>query len=44
MGMLKIGLEDWEVQSTMYKIKKLQWFVVQHREYSQYFILTLNGI
>ena len=27
----------------MYKINKLQGYIVQHREYSQYFI-TLNGI
>ena len=28
----------------MYKINKLQGYIVQHREYSQYFIITLNGV
>lgn len=27
----------------MYKVNKLQEYIVQHREYSQYFIATLNG-
>lgn len=26
----------------MYKINKLQGFIIQHREHSQYFILTIN--
>ena len=30
--------------TTMYKINKLQGYIVQHREYSQYFIITLNGV
>ena len=33
-----------EVQTTMYKINKLQGYIVQHREYSQYFIIATNGI
>ena len=28
----------------MYKINKLQGYTVQNREYSQYFIITINGI
>ena len=28
----------------MYRIKKLQGYIVKHREYSQYFIITLNGV
>ena len=28
----------------MYKISKLQGYIVQHREYSQYFIITINGV
>ena len=36
----------WEegIQTTMCKINKLQGYIVQHREYSQYFIITINGI
>ena len=33
-----------EVQTTMYKINKLQGYLVQHREYSQYLIIAINGI
>ena len=33
-----------EVQTTMYKINKLQGSIVQNREYSQQFIITLNGV
>ena len=29
---------------TRYKINKLQGYIVQHREYSQYFIITINGV
>ena len=39
----EIGQGDEEVQTTRYKINKLQGCNVQHREYSQYFIITLNG-
>ena len=28
----------------MYKVNKLQGYMVQHREYSQYFIATSNGV
>ena len=28
----------------MYKINKLQGYIVQYREYSQYFIITINGV
>ena len=28
----------------MYKIKKLPGCIVQHREYRQYFITTINGV
>ena len=33
-----------EVQTTMYKINKLQGYNIQHREYSQYFVITLHGV
>ena len=32
------------VQTTMYKINKLQGYVVQHKVYSQYFIILINGV
>ena len=32
------------MKTTMYKINKLQGYIVQYREYSQYFIITINGI
>ena len=32
VGRGKIGVEDSEVQTTMYKISKVQRFIVQHRE------------
>ena len=32
VGRGKIGVEDSEVQTTMYKIKKVQRFIVQHME------------
>ena len=31
-----------KVQTTRYKTNKLQGYIVQHREYSQYFIITLR--
>ena len=40
----KIGIGDWEIQTTIYKINKLQEYIVEHREYSQYLIITLNGV
>ena len=33
-----------KVHTTMYKINKLQEYIVQHREYSQYCIITLKGV
>ena len=32
------------VHTTMYKINKLQGYIAQHREDSQYFLITLNGV
>ena len=43
-GSSKIGVGDEEVQTTPYEINKLQGYIIQHREYSQYFIITLNGV
>ena len=42
-GRSKIGVGDYEAQTTMHKINKLQGYIVQYREYSQYFII-LNGV
>ena len=42
--MSKIGVIDYKVQTTMYKINKLQGYIIQHREYSQYFRATINKI
>ena len=30
--------------NSTYKINKLQGYIVQYREYSQYFIITINGV
>ena len=35
---------DEKVQTIAYKINKLQGYIVQHREYSQYFIKNFNGV
>ena len=43
-GERKGEVGDWEVQNTMHKINKLQGYIVQHREYNQYFIITLKGV
>ena len=43
-GRGKIWVGDYEVQTTMYKINKLQGYIVQPREYSQNFIITLNRV
>ena len=40
----KIGLGDQEIQTTTYEINKLQGHNAQHREYSQYLIITINGV
>ena len=44
MGRDKVGIGDEEVQTAMYKVNKLQGCIVQHREYSQYFIVTFNRV
>ena len=46
MGRGKEGVGAQEVQITMYKINKLQGYIVysQHSEYSQCFIITINGV
>lgn len=33
-----------EIQTCMYKINKLQGYIIQHREYDPSFIITINGI
>ena len=45
-GRGKIGVGEEEVQTidTMYKINKLQGYIIQHKEYSQHFIITINGV
>ena len=43
-GARKIGVADQEVQTSVYKIKKIKGYIVQHREYHKYFVITLNGI
>ena len=40
-GGSEIRVGDKEVQATMLKINKLQGYIVQHTEYSQYFIMLL---
>ena len=32
------------VQTILYKIIELQGYIVKHREYSQYFIIAINGV
>ena len=39
----KTGVEYFEEQ-TVYKIDKQQGYIVQHREYSHYFVVTLSGV
>ena len=43
-GTGKIEEGDLEVKTTMYKINKLQGYTVQHRDYNQYFIISINGV
>ena len=43
-GKSKIVGEYQEVQTTRYKINKIQECNAQHREYSPYFIITLFGV
>ena len=38
------GEGDYEVQTTMYKISKLQGYIAQYKEYSQNFIITIIGV
>ena len=40
--MLKIGVGEWEVRAIGYR--KLPGCIVQHGEYSQYFVITVNGV
>ena len=44
VGRDKIGVGDQEVPATKHKINKLQGYTGQHRECSQHFIITLNGV
>lgn len=44
MGMGKIGEGDSEVHTTSYKIKKTWGCNIQHRDYIQYFIITLHHV
>ena len=39
-GEMSVG--DEKVQTIMYKINKLQGYIVQHRKCSQYFIIIVN--
>ena len=42
-GTMVVG--DLEIQTTVYKISKLlQGYGAQHREYSQYFSIAINGV
>ena len=43
-GRGKTGVGNSEVQTTMYKINRLQGYIAQHREYSQYFIITIKEV
>ena len=44
VGRDQTGVGNSEAQATMYKINKLQGCLVQHREQSRCFVITLNGI
>lgn len=37
-----IGMGEWEVQNVV--CKSLQGCIVQHGEYSQHFVITVNGV
>lgn len=43
MGKGQDGEEDREAQTTAYKVSKIQGNTGQHREYSHYFMITLNA-
>ena len=38
VGRGNIGVKEWEVQT------RLQGYIVQHGGYSQYFVITINGV
>ena len=38
------GGGDEERQTAVYKINKPQGCIAQHNEYSQYFVITINGV
>ena len=46
VGVGRGNINEWdeEVQTTMYKMNKMQGYNVQHREYNQYVIITLYGM
>ena len=33
-----------ELQTAMYKTNKIQGYIAWYKEYSQYFIITINGV
>ena len=37
-----IGAEEYEIQTS--RINKLQGYIEPHREYSRYFVITINGV
>ena len=37
-----IGVREWEVQ--LLGVTQAQGFIVQHRKYRQYFVITVNGV
>ena len=43
-GRGKRGVGDYEVQTTVDKINKLQGCILQHRGYSQYFLIIINRV
>ena len=43
-GAGKTGEGDYEIQTTLYKISKIQGHNVYPRDYRQYFIIALYGI
>lgn len=43
-GRGNIEVEEQDVQTTVYKINKIQGYIIQAREYSKSFIMTLNEV
>ena len=43
-GKVQYRHRELRVQTTMCNKNKLQRYIVQHREYGQYFIITINGV